>query len=43
MVDNMDITNRFQLGIAIGCQPQNDTQRAEAAITGIIEVLSIVS
>uniref|UniRef100_A0A914PS24 Carboxypeptidase regulatory-like domain-containing protein n=1 Tax=Panagrolaimus davidi TaxID=227884 RepID=A0A914PS24_9BILA len=42
MVDNMEISNRFQLGIAIGCQPKNDSKRAEAAITGIIEVLSIV-
>lgn len=42
MVDNMEISDRFQLGIAIGCQPKNDSKRAEAAITGIIEVLSIV-
>lgn len=41
MVDRMNIDG-FQLGISIGCQPKNDSKRAEAAITGIVEVLSIV-
>uniref|UniRef100_A0A914C0G5 Peptidase M14 carboxypeptidase A domain-containing protein n=1 Tax=Acrobeloides nanus TaxID=290746 RepID=A0A914C0G5_9BILA len=38
MVNAMGVPNRFQLGVAIGCI-QNDSQRAEAALTGILESL----
>lgn len=42
MVDFMGMENSFQLGISIGCQPENDIQRSDAALQGIVEVLSLV-
>uniref|UniRef100_A0AC34QUC2 Peptidase M14 carboxypeptidase A domain-containing protein n=1 Tax=Panagrolaimus sp. JU765 TaxID=591449 RepID=A0AC34QUC2_9BILA len=39
MVDLMDLSSTFEIGISIGCQPQNDTQRADAALAGIVQSL----
>lgn len=43
MVEFMGITESFELGVAIGCDPGNDTERTDAALKGIVEVLSLVA